>query len=364
LVSKRDWNAMQQTRAMMLLLFSSLACVAQGAINAAVGHGFLSGKKSGMQPELVANTLARVEDRWRSQAVLFTECNSTQGGSATLDCSHATSAFMKSCSTVVSAVISGSSGDRENVKEYLGVVCGEPELTAWKKDWCAGLAESISSMMSADNYDNREDFDVSRLCQGFWSKMTAVEATRLEQERAEHARRLEADRIQLAAAKKKAEEAAAEEARRRALAEAAAKAAAEKAAAEAAEKAKQEAKKRAEEAKKAAEREEAEAAKRQQEEAAHEVEEAQKRAEEAAARVEAKRKEAAAEEALAKHKLEAAKVAAEKMRQIKEAAKHKKEKKVATRPTEARKAAAPQKTAAKSAAVHNSTVAKVAVKKH
>merc|ERR1719356_847840 len=296
----------------MLLLFSSLACVAQGAINAAVGHGFLSGKKSGMQPELVANTLARVEDRWRSQAVLFTECNST--GGATLDCSHATSAFMKSCSTVVSAVISGSSGDRENVKEYLGVVCGEPELTAWKKEWCGGLAESISSMMSADNYDNREDFDVSRLCQGFWSKMTAVEATRLEQERAEHARRLEADRIQLAAAKKKAEEAAAEEARRRALAEAA-------------EKAKQEAKKRAEEAKKAAEREEAEAVKRQQEEAAHEVEEAQKRAEEAAARVEAKRKEAAAEEALAKHKLEAAKVAAEKMRKIKEAAKHKKEKK-------------------------------------
>merc|ERR1719245_1763725 len=119
---------MQQTNAMILLLLSSLACLARGTINAAVGHGFLAGKKGGMRPELVANTLARVEDRWRSQAVLFTECNSTLGGSTALDCSHATSAFMKSCSTVVSAVVSGSSGDRDNVKEYLGVVCNEPEL--------------------------------------------------------------------------------------------------------------------------------------------------------------------------------------------------------------------------------------------
>jgi len=355
-------HAMQQTRAMMLLLLSSLACLARGTINAAVGHGFLSGKKSGMQPELVANTLARVEDRWRSQAVLFTECNSTQGGSAILDCSHATSAFMTSCSTVVNAVISGSSGDRENVKEYLGVVCNEPELTSWKKEWCVGLAGSISNMMSADNYDNRQDFDATRLCQGFWSKMTVVEAARLERERAEHERQLEADRIQLAAAKKKAEEAAAEEARRRAAAEAAAKEAARKKAAEAAEKSKLEAKKKAEEAKKAAERAEAEAAKRQQEEAAHEVAEAQKRAEEAAARVAAKKKEAAAEEEMAKHKLEAAKVAAEKMRKIKEAAKQKKEV-PAKRPPAAQKKPA-QKKPAKPVAVNNGTVAKVSVKKH
>jgi len=355
---------MQQTRTMMLLLLSSLACLAQGTINAAVGHGFLSGKKSGMQPELVAITLARVEDRWRSQAVLFTECNSTQGGSATVDCSHATSAFMKSCSTVVSAVISGSSGDRENVKEYLGVVCNEPELTSWKKNWCGGLADSISNMMSADNYDNREDFDVSRLCQGFWSKMTTVEAARLEQERAEHERRLEADRIQLAAAKKKAEEAAAEEARRKSVAEAAAKEAARKAAAEAAERAKLEAAKNAEEAKQKAEREEAEAVRRQQEEAAREVDEAQRRAEEAAARVETKRKEAAAEEAMAKHKLEAAKVAAEKMRKIKEAAQHKKGKVPVPRPAAKRKATASHKPAAKPVAVKNSTVATVSVQKH
>jgi len=357
----RDKNSMQRTRAMMLLLFSSLACVAQGTINAAVGHGFLSGKKSGMQPELVANTLARVEDRWRSQAVLFTECNST--GGATLDCSHATSAFMKSCSTVVSAVISGSSGDRENVKEYLGVVCGEPELTTWKKEWCAGLAESISTMMSADNYDNREDFDVSRLCQGFWTKMTAMEATRLEQERVEHARKLEADRIQLAAAKKRAEEAAAEEARK------AQKRAEEAAAKKAKEAAAEEVRRKEAAAKEAVEKQKMEAAKEaaaeeaRQEAAAEEARQAQKRAEEAAARVEAKRKEAAEEEALAKHKVEAAKVAAEKMRKIKEAAKHKKEKTAPTRPTVTGKAAAPQKAAAKPAAV-NSTVAKVAVKKH
>ena len=38
------------------------------------------------------------------------------------------------CSTVVEAVVKASSGDRSHVKEYMGIVCGEVELSGWHQD--------------------------------------------------------------------------------------------------------------------------------------------------------------------------------------------------------------------------------------
>ena len=38
------------------------------------------------------------------------------------------------CSTVVEAVVEASSGDRSHVKEYMGIVCGEVELSGWHQD--------------------------------------------------------------------------------------------------------------------------------------------------------------------------------------------------------------------------------------
>ena len=54
------------------------------------------------------------------------------------------------CSTVVEAVVKASSGDRSHVKEYMGIVCGEVELSGWHQERCSELALSVFNAMSDD----------------------------------------------------------------------------------------------------------------------------------------------------------------------------------------------------------------------
>jgi len=202
---------------------------------------------SDMQPEVVARTLSEVEDEWKSQAASFAECNTTE----TSDCGAAPDAFSKSCSTVVSAVVQASSGDRSSVKEYMNTVCGENELSGWHAERCTELASAVTDSMLDDNYENRENFNSGSLCTKFWSKFVVEEKARVEKERAERE-----------AAEKKAAEEAAEAQKQKEKEEAEQKAAdakrqAEEAAAELAAK-KEEAEKQAQEAK--AKMEEAQAA--------------------------------------------------------------------------------------------------------
>merc|ERR1719498_1558334 len=68
-----------------------------------------------MQPELVAKTLKNVEDAWKDEAATFIRCNASQGIE---DCNDMSNAFGKSCATVVSAVVQGSSGDQRIASEY------------------------------------------------------------------------------------------------------------------------------------------------------------------------------------------------------------------------------------------------------
>jgi len=166
---------------------------------------------SDLQPEVVAHTLVKVEDEWRAQATSFAECNAT-GGS---DCGIATSAFQKSCSTVVDAVVKASSGDRSHVKEYMGIVCGEVELSGWHQERCGELSQNVFDAMSDDNYENRENFNVANLCAGFWSRFTVEEKARVDQERAEREaaeKKAEEERVE---AEKKAAALAVEEQKRR-----------------------------------------------------------------------------------------------------------------------------------------------------
>jgi flagellar biosynthesis GTPase FlhF len=222
---------------------------------------------SDMQPEVVARTLSEVEDEWKSQAASFAECNTTEAS----ECGGAPEAFSKSCSTVVSAVVQASSGDRSSVKEYMNTVCGESELSGWHAERCTELASAVTTSMLDDNYENRENFNSGSLCTSFWSKFVVEEKARVEKDRAERE-----------AAEKKAAEEAAE--------------AAKKAAEEAAEAQKEKEKEEAEQ--KAAD------AKRQAEEAAAELaakkEEAEKQAEEAKAKME--QAQAAAQEAAKHHR--------------------------------------------------------------
>lgn len=222
---------------------------------------------SDLQPEIVAHTLLKVEDEWRAQASSFAECNATLLAGDSSDCNSASNAFLKSCSTVVEAVVKSSNGDRSHVQEYMGIVCGEVELSGWHQERCSELSQSVHDAMSDDNYENRENFNVAGLCSSFWSRFTVEEKARVDKERDEREaaeKKAEEERID---AEKKAAALAAEEQKRREKEEAEARA--------------QEAKRQAEEAAAAlkAKKDEAE---RQAEEAKHKMEEAQAAAEAAA----------------------------------------------------------------------------------
>jgi len=247
--------------------FSVALTLATGASGSVRHKAFLS-LASDMQPEVVARTLSEVEDEWKSQAASYAECNTTE----TSECGGAPEAFSKSCSTVVSAVVQASSGDRASVKEYMNTVCSESELSGWHSGRCTELASAVTDSMLDDNYENRENFNSGSLCTSFWSKFVVEEKARVEKERSERE-----------AADKKAAEEAAE--------------AAKKAAEEAVEAQKQ----------------------KENEDAQQKAADAKRQAEEAAAELAAKKEEAEKQAEEAKTKMEQAQAAAQ------EAAKHHRE---------------------------------------
>merc|ERR550514_1147020 len=175
-------------------------------------------------------------------------------------------AFEKSCGTVVTSVIQGSSGDPDAIHEYLDTVCGESVLKDWHQSQCRKLAATVNKKITGNAYFNRQNLNVPQLCTGFWSQFLEEEQQRAVAEMAQQQemdRRAADDKAKAdaeAEAKAKADAEAAAEADAKAKAEAEAKAKAD-AEAEAEAKAKAD----AEEAKKAEEkaRVEAEAVKAQ-----------------------------------------------------------------------------------------------------
>merc|ERR1719401_1717716 len=127
-----------QTVATLVLLFAGCACARHSGTRA---RGFLTASAE-LQPQKVAMTLARVEGEWKSQAAVAAECSIAATGDAT-HCVGARQAFLKSCSTVVSAVVKASSGNRAAVKEYMGDVCRQGVLDAWQKERCSTFAAAI-----------------------------------------------------------------------------------------------------------------------------------------------------------------------------------------------------------------------------
>lgn len=230
------------------------------------GQGFLA---ADLQPDVVAHTLLSVEDQWLAQAAESARSNSTVSSGA----------FQKSCSTVVTAIVQASSGDRKRVKEYMDTVCSQTQLQGWHQNRCQDLAVAVAGAMVYDQGGNREYVSSASVCTNFWSHFIVEEKTRAEQERvdaADHAKDEESKRLQ---AEQEAAAIAADEKRRQET--------------EDAEKKKEEAKQQAEEAAAQLAIKKAEA-ERQAAEAKQQLEEAQKVAEEAA-----KRHKEAVEKALA-----------------------------------------------------------------
>jgi len=186
-----------------------------------------------MQPTVVAKTLSKVESEWRSQALQFVECNAEPNHR---NCEATAGTFQKSCGTVVNAVVAASSGDRETVREYMAVVCDEPQLKGWKHGRCQIFAQAILDTMTANSYENREHLYVTGLCSHFWQNISNTESALVAQEhqlqdkqietakRAHEAAAADAARKRVreaAEARRKAAEARIQEAKKRGAAEAA-----------------------------------------------------------------------------------------------------------------------------------------------
>merc|ERR1719375_1866043 len=241
-------------------------------------------KKGRMMPEVVAETLADVDDEWVSMADSFLACrnsNSTTGESP--PCADVQQKFSRSCATVVSAMVQGSGGQPAVVGEYMRAVCRKGPLAGWRQHQCLTLASFVDGAMSMDPYHNRELVNTAGLCQRYWSNFTAEEsviiADRLAEEQAREA-------AEAAEAKKKREEAEAEARKQKAEADEKAQAEAVK---QARAKAAADAKAKAEAARLKAEQAKEEAAKHLEAKRAEAEKEAQVAAEEAQKVAEKKR---------------------------------------------------------------------------
>jgi len=173
-----------------------------------------------MQPTMVATTLSKVESEWRSQALQFAECSAEANAG---DCGAVAGSFKKSCGTVVSAIITASSGDRETVREYMAVVCDEPQLRGWKRGRCQNFAQAMLDTLTADSYQNREHPNLARPCAYLWTNMSTIEGARIAQEHQLQEKLIEAEkakRAKLAQAASAAAAAAAARKRARETAEA------------------------------------------------------------------------------------------------------------------------------------------------
>jgi len=287
------------------------------------------GNAEQMRPEVVASTLAHVQDDWKAEAVTFTTEDTASGKAAP-------ATFGKSCATVVSAVVQGSGGDRKVAKEYMSNVCEQKSLAGWHKLRCTDLASAIvDHAMSADSYSNRQSLNSDKLCSNFWGKFVDAERKREAQEAFEKAFRDKEDAEVAAIAKKKAD---VDAAAAKVKAEAEAKAAAEKKAKEDAEKAQKD----------------------KEEKAKHEAEEAKARSEEAAKKLAEKRAEAEKVAKQAQEKLAEAAEAEKEHLELK--AQHEKAESQLKKATSEQKAAKPEAKAA-APTVKAAETAKAAVPK-
>merc|ERR1740121_1677883 len=188
-----------------------------------------------MQPEVAAESFAKVESKWYDDAYSFVTCE--------VGCEEHFNAFDSSCKSVAQTIIWASSGDRSDVAEYLSEVCNEPAFLGKNRARCQAFASGLAAAMSADAAVNREKvgsdphshFDAH--CADLWSQLQVEGKAQVEQEKklAEElaaAEKKEAE--ERAAAEKKAaeERAAAEKKAEEERAAAEKKAAEERAAAE------------------------------------------------------------------------------------------------------------------------------------
>jgi len=157
---------------------AALLALAPGVAASVVNRNFLS---ADMQPDVVARTLVKVENGWMSEATTFAHCSS-EGG----DCSESSELFTKSCSQVVNSVVQGSNGDKARTAEYMEDVCGQKALAGWHKATCLSLRKALSQKMGDSVFDNRENFNVKKVCDVTWTNLVDQQKKEVLKEIAMH----------------------------------------------------------------------------------------------------------------------------------------------------------------------------------
>lgn len=198
----------------LTLLVVLLVASVEAAYVKGRGNGFLK-MHVYMRPEIVAHHLVNIEQEWRAQAGIFNECNSTSADDSLVDCSSAPTAFVASCAKVGQAMVQGSQGEKSNVNEYWMDVCSENVLEGADQRLCQKFGDAVQNGMSDDSYENRENFNINKICQNFWLRFIEEEKVRVQKEEEEHEAaekaKVEKEVAERAAAEKAAEEAAAAE---------------------------------------------------------------------------------------------------------------------------------------------------------
>merc|ERR1719160_1441572 len=204
----------------------------------------------------------------------------------------------QSCVKIASSIVQGSSGNKDNVDEYMQEVCAADARSSPVELRCEHFAASLQQLLTDDEAQNRNELDFAQFCTMYYNAYVVKDA-KAEADRMKKMAEEAADR-----AKKEAEEKAKKEAERKA------RDAEEKARKEAEDKAKQEAEEKAN-------KEAKEKVKKEAEEKARAAEEAKKEAEEKAREVAKAAEKAQAELREAEEKArKAADVAAEKRKAL------------------------------------------------
>merc|ERR1719277_1891382 len=162
----------------------------------------LRGRRQGrMQPDVAAESFAKVENKWFEDAYAFVSC---EGG-----CEDHFNAFDSSCKSLAATIVQASSGDRSVVAEYMSDVCNEPALQNKNRARCQAYAKGLTTAMSADPAVNREQVGLDPHCADLWSQLQVEGKAQVEQERKEAEERAAAEKKaaeERAAAEKKAAE--------------------------------------------------------------------------------------------------------------------------------------------------------------
>jgi len=205
------------------------------------GKNFLSNM---LQPDVAAKSLVAMEEEWQAEAGIFAECEAHGTTEATKECVESSKHFKTSCNKVVDAMLQGSSGDRDSVKQYMDEVCNQDVMQDWHKDRCVSLSGQVNNLMSADSFENRNALKTADFCSKMWKEIVSGEKDRAQKEAEDEAEKAKED---AKVAEEKAEEKKKQQAEEDAAAAAKAKADAEAKAQEQATAAKAAAEKKAEE---------------------------------------------------------------------------------------------------------------------